>query len=163
MTADAFTSVANRVQMIRNVSTPQQWNYMESGANPADLATREVTAKNLSSSQWLTEPDVLKEIHPTGVSSHTDVPLDEGDREVRREVHAFTSEMKVTKGLGSTRFSRFSTWSSLQRGLANLIVKAREFKIKQSAKQTPEENQQVTSTIPQRNNRPNLVTLPHFP
>ena len=32
--------VANRVQTIRKISSPNQWRYVESSVNPSDLATR---------------------------------------------------------------------------------------------------------------------------
>lgn len=149
--------------MIRNMSTPRQWNYVDSGANPADLATRDVTAKDLSSSQWLTGPDFLKKMQPTDQHSHDNIPLNEDDPEIRRHVNTFTSEMQVTNGLTSGRFIRFSTWPSLHRGLANLIVKAKEFKAKRASKYASEEDSQVTNSSPKHNGHSNAVSLPRVP
>ncbi len=39
--------VANRVQQIRNVTSLEQWNYVESKDNPADDASRGLTAEQL--------------------------------------------------------------------------------------------------------------------
>ena len=158
-----YVYVANRVQMIRNVSTPGQWNYVDSAANPADLATRDVTANNLSGSQWLTGPDFLQGMHPTDKYIHNSIPLDEDDPELRREVNTFTSEMQATNGLTSQRFICFSTWSSLQRAIVNLIVKAKEFRAKRAAKWPPKEDVQDTNTTPKHNNHPNAISLQRVP
>ena len=39
-----YVYVANRVERIRKVSRPEQWNYVPTGLNPADIATRSVSA-----------------------------------------------------------------------------------------------------------------------
>lgn len=39
--------VANRVQQIRDVSEPYQWNYVSASDNPADIASRGASADEL--------------------------------------------------------------------------------------------------------------------
>ena len=52
--------VANRVQQIREYMSPSQWQYMESKANPADDASRGLSAQDLISDPgWLSGPDFL--------------------------------------------------------------------------------------------------------
>lgn len=56
-----FTNyVARRVEMIHRVTAPEQWSYVESSNNPADLATRPLSATSLLSTAWLTGPAFLK-------------------------------------------------------------------------------------------------------
>ena len=52
--------VANRVQTIRKISSPDQWRYVESSVNPADLATRGLHPKDLAFSSWLNGPEFLR-------------------------------------------------------------------------------------------------------
>ncbi|XP_074632702.1 uncharacterized protein LOC141891606 [Acropora palmata] len=43
------TFVANRVQLIRDRTSPDQWNHVETKSNPADDASRGLTAQELIS------------------------------------------------------------------------------------------------------------------
>ena len=60
-----YVYVANRVQLIRSLSTPEQWRYVESEQNPADLATRRVPTNKLMESSWLKGPEFLKKPEST--------------------------------------------------------------------------------------------------
>lgn len=52
--------VANRVQFIRDHTSPEQWQYVESGSNPADEGSRGVNAKEfMQKSQWIRGPEFL--------------------------------------------------------------------------------------------------------
>ena len=52
--------VANRVQQIRDHKDPSQWNYICSANNPADLASRGATPKELMDKKmWFNGPDFL--------------------------------------------------------------------------------------------------------
>ena len=52
--------VANRVQEIRDQTSPSQWRHVETKCNPADDASRGVTAKELiKSSRWISGPEFL--------------------------------------------------------------------------------------------------------
>ena len=55
-----YVYVANRVQIIRSLSTPEQWRYVESEHNPADLATRGVTPSKIMETSWPPGPDFLR-------------------------------------------------------------------------------------------------------
>ena len=41
-----YVYVANRVQLIRQYSSPSQWRYVETKENPADLATRRLSTSS---------------------------------------------------------------------------------------------------------------------
>ncbi|MCG8429762.1 MAG: A17 family peptidase, partial [Candidatus Omnitrophica bacterium] len=52
--------IANRVGEIQSISNPQQWRYVSTDKNPADLLTRGLTATDLSSSEiWWNGPGFL--------------------------------------------------------------------------------------------------------
>ena len=123
-----YVYVANRAQIIRNVSDPSQWRYINTALNPADLATRGIAAENLKDSKWLSGPEFLKHATPSHTPVAEVVALDAQDPEVRSQVVAHITGVNETPGLGSERYSRFSRFASLRRALANLIVKIKEFK-----------------------------------
>ena len=55
-----YTFVANRISMIRDGSTPNQWRYVEGIVNPGVSASRQMTAEALlSHNQWLMGPEFL--------------------------------------------------------------------------------------------------------
>ncbi len=131
--------VANRVQAIRNMSEPDQWRYIDTSTNPADLATRGITVKALLESNWLQGPPFLWESSPISLPDHDLIgDIDENDPEVKAHLTA----SQKTLGLGSKRFDRFSEWSTLQRAIAKLIMKANRCK-KKSDPQTPQPTQET--------------------
>ena len=59
-TTKRFTKyVSNRILSILKVTFPEQWLYINSAYNPADLASRPQTVEALRASNWLTGPDDL--------------------------------------------------------------------------------------------------------
>ncbi|XP_033113671.1 uncharacterized protein LOC117114192 [Anneissia japonica] len=54
-----YVYVANRVQQIHNVSKPQQWHYIATEINLVDIASRGISAKEISSSLWFQGPKFL--------------------------------------------------------------------------------------------------------
>lgn len=77
-----YVYVANRVQIIRSLSSLQQWRYIESKRNPADLGTRGVRASDLQNSPWLNGPDFLKTSEE--IPSSDETPIHESDPEIRK-------------------------------------------------------------------------------
>jgi hypothetical protein len=126
--------VANRVQLIREISDPSQWKYVNTTSNPADLATRGIPATNLMTSPWTTGPEFLKDTSIASPTKQEEITLDINDPEVKHHVMVKTTNHQDTKGLGCHRFARFSQWSTVRRAIANLIVKAKNFKAKQTTR-----------------------------
>jgi len=122
-----YVYVANRVQLIRSMSLPSQWRYIESEINPADLSTRGIPASKLQQSSWITGPDFLK--HRRQLPTLGNIEVSTSDPEVRREVKTTkTTLMAEDSILGTERFKRFSSFVSLQRGIALLLAWIRRFK-----------------------------------
>ncbi|KAI4894290.1 hypothetical protein NFI96_004725 [Prochilodus magdalenae] len=112
-----YVYVSNRVERIRKFSTPEQWHYVPTSQNPADVATRSVPAALLSNTNWLTGPKFL--LLPTeDISVKTSYEL--VDPELDIDVRSHLTKYNNTS-LGCQRFERFSTWQSLVRGIATLI------------------------------------------
>ncbi|KAJ8345841.1 hypothetical protein SKAU_G00300340 [Synaphobranchus kaupii] len=112
------TFVANRLQKIHLSTTPQQWKYVPTDENPADHASRGLTARELSSSIWFTGPQFLwkKEI----VLPEDGIPeLTIGDPEVRS---AQAIKTKTTEQVSIVdRLSKLSSWSRATRAIARIL------------------------------------------
>ena len=77
------TFVANRVQLIRDRTSPDQWNHVETKSNPADDASRGLTAQELiSNTRWWNGPDFLWK--PLVSKPVLDLPVSPKDPEVRK-------------------------------------------------------------------------------
>ncbi len=61
-------------------------------------------------------------------SEQEEIPLDVNDPEVRKEISTCATRTRKHLGLGTERFTRFSSLPSLQRAIANLITVAKEFR-----------------------------------
>ncbi|XP_039863534.1 uncharacterized protein LOC120718871 [Simochromis diagramma] len=122
-----YVYVSNRVQRIRRSTMPQQWRYVCTEDNPADIATRSITADRLENTIWFSGPAFLS--RPEGVSpvvQRFDLLEPDQDSKIRPQVT--TLSVTVFKHLGSGRFNRFSCWSSLIRALGTLIHIVQSFK-----------------------------------
>ena len=121
-----YVYVVNRVQLIRSVSDPSQWRYIDSCMNPADLATRGSSVKRMKESLWLTGPEFLKRPNALDPSSTEMSVIDPADPEIRITTHR--AVVRPVTGIGSERFVCFSKFAILRRALAKLIAKVKEFK-----------------------------------
>ena len=109
--------VANRVQLIREITDPNQWHYVDTAENPADHASRGLHASAILSTNWLSGPEFLwkEEVHEEPGPS---IDLLVGDPEVK-VVRAF-----ATRSSGSTdlldRLAKFSSWTTLLKVVARI-------------------------------------------
>ena len=113
--------VANRVQEIRNHTTPDQWNHISTTQNPADLASRGTTTQELATSKLSWKgPSFLK----TGDFPQNDkqLTLDPDDPEVKKMV--LTTQAKVVNKPAPDlleRLERFSSWFKAERAIAHCL------------------------------------------
>ncbi len=111
------TFVANRVQKIRNSTSLQQWFYVPTNENPADMASRGTSVNELLSSNWFTGPHFLWEKKIQLPTKETAV-LPVGDPEVRK-VQTLSTETVEHTSL-SDRLTKFSSWSRAVSAVARL-------------------------------------------
>jgi hypothetical protein len=69
--------VTNRVETILKTTTPQQWHYVKTDRNPADIASRPQTPESLLQSSWFSGPNFLWQGDITG-----EQPTPSGDVEL---------------------------------------------------------------------------------
>ena len=115
--------VANRVQQIRDVTDPGSWLYVDTNINPADEASRGVTAQHLlGESRWLSGPEFLWKDGTFKPQPMKEVQLDESDPEVKR-VMILKTEVKgkadsFPKTFELERLQRFSSWFRAKKTIA---------------------------------------------
>ena len=116
------TFVSNRIQKIHLNSSPQQWRYVSTSNNPADLASRGSSATEILTSSWFTGPRFLweKEIPPAADVS-TEIQI--GDPEVKR-IQTLKTQTLEQWSL-SDHLSRFSSWSKATQAVSRLIRRVR--------------------------------------
>lgn len=123
--------VANRVEQIRQISHPEDWNYIPSEQNPADLASRGCGVETLMTSFWFHGPDFLR--------CHSRIPPKISDfvgyiSPDDPEVKICMSTLARLETTMLDRFSRFSSWTRAVHIAALLKRNARKY----SSMMTPE-------------------------
>ncbi|GFR98560.1 Gag-pol fusion polyprotein [Elysia marginata] len=114
-----YTYVSNRVEKIRSVTSPAQWRYISTEFNPADVATRCNSVGLLENvRRWLQPPHDAFHIDVEAASNQS-YPLicPNDDMEIRASV--LKTKTKSATPL-STRFKKFSSWTSLVRAFSLL-------------------------------------------
>ncbi|XP_062594609.1 uncharacterized protein LOC134256031 [Saccostrea cucullata] len=120
--------VANRVDRIRRATSPSQWNFVATENNPADQATRYQEAHKIENSMWLKGPPLLQ------FKDQESFNLINPDEDKELKLSSFKTEVKEMEGIGSERFTRFSSWHSLVKALANINRLAARFSKRSSLK-----------------------------
>lgn len=117
------TFMSNRIQKIHLNSSPQQWRYVLTDDNPADIASRGSCVSEFLISSWFTGPQFLheKEI-PPAPDVNTEIQI--GDPELKR-IQTLNTQVWEQLSL-SDRLSRFSSWSKAIQAVARLICRARK-------------------------------------
>ena len=141
--------VAKRVHEIHNWTKLDQWHYVRTDTNPADAASRGLTAHQLvHDSCWLKGPEFLwsSNVHSVQPCYKPD-PLDSQDPEVKRTSTLATQTMeKCPRHFDSSRLSSFSDWFRAKNvvALCLLLKKClKERKIKESSQVSESELREV--------------------
>ena len=108
--------VANRVSRIRSFCGPEYWRHVASDQNPADVATRGCSARDLPSSMWISGPSSLTNDVSADELQMYDLVDPEGDQEVRKNITCLKTSLSLTN-FWCDHFRRISDWMSLVRGL----------------------------------------------
>ncbi|XP_062608997.1 uncharacterized protein LOC134270774 [Saccostrea cucullata] len=115
--------VANRLQQIRDHTEPYQWNYISSAENPADMASRGVTADELRKrKEWFRGPKFLWESSlPFTVKPVSMPSLSDDDPEVKR-CQVFETKVELTECTSlMDHLERYSDWTHAKRLIANCL------------------------------------------
>ena len=123
--------VANRVHRIRNNSSPDNWNYIESAKNPADVASRGLCASEKERiGLWLNGPKVLMD-DPVSVSTEQGFFLDEADIELKK-VFLVKNDLCLRDDIFEDLYLRVSSWIKIKRVVAIVshICTSRTFSLK---------------------------------
>ena len=94
-TARYHTFVANGVSVIRDASSVEQWRYVSTADNPADHASRGMSAEQpLSDERWLRGPEFLGKPENEWPSPKTLPILTDEDQEVKKVLSANVTQTK---------------------------------------------------------------------
>lgn len=110
-----FMYVCNRVNRIRASSSHEQWSYIATDQNPADIATRHLSSTDLPDSVYLSVPSFLLQNVYDNEQEYTLVNPST-DKEVRPLVTTIKTDIHDDIGLSD----RFSSWNSLVRAITLL-------------------------------------------
>ncbi|XP_064641960.1 uncharacterized protein LOC135496529 [Lineus longissimus] len=111
--------VANRVQRIRDSTEVNQWRYVSTHENPADLASRGCSAEEIESSDWLVGPAFLRK-DEIPIDKATTPQLLSDDPDVKK-IHAVNTVRSFETRTLLHRIGKFSTWSSAVSAVAVLL------------------------------------------
>ena len=107
--------VANRIEQIRSHTNPSQWRHVSGESNPADIASRGMSAKRLVESElWFKGPSFLWETNLPQSQLHIEVDPD--DEEIKRTVVLTIQTQNASFDL--SRFNHISDWFRLKRAVA---------------------------------------------
>lgn len=119
------TFVANRVSVIQEASSIDQWNYVPSKENPADLASRGAFPRDLKDSIWFRGPDFLWHNETEWPQNNRSVELESSDPEVINAVCSLTRKAAPEESL----LSRFSSYSRCKAAIAWINIYLRNLKL----------------------------------
>ena len=87
------TFVATRVAIISDGSTPSQWRYVNTEANPADDGSRGLVVDSLiNKNRWIRGPDFLWEQESRWPAQPTTVrEIPDGNPEIKKETRTFSA------------------------------------------------------------------------
>lgn len=145
--------VGNRVQEIREHTTPEQWHYVGTKANPADVASRGAGAQELiDNSLWWHGPDFLWNSSESWNFADGIPAIPPNDPEVKKVTARATQTQEPLLLL--KRLEYFSSWHRAKRAIAVCLRLQRKFRkiedsgseVSQCKQMNGEERKRETST-----------------
>lgn len=113
------TFVANRVTKIKKVMEANCWKYIKSSENPADCASRGLTASQLKDhSLWWDGPTWLPTYRGENESNQQSFTTDE---EVKKNYHVNTATQQKEKSIIENLLDKYSSYSRVVRVLAWIL------------------------------------------
>ena len=121
--------VANRLAVIRDGSTPDQWRYVPAGLNPADYTSRGMTVNQLmNTSCWLKGPDFLSQpeeawpVIEEPMSDGEPISINVSDAKMGEEKDS-SKKARMTVGQETVEklINYYSDWSKLKRAVARFL------------------------------------------
>ena len=111
------TFVANRVAEIQETTDAKEWRHVPTQDNPADDASRGVSASTLLDRRWLHGPEFLQFSPEQWPSMLTPRAVSEDDHEVKKAV-VFTIQDTVPRNPVNELINGISNWTRLIKILA---------------------------------------------
>ncbi len=111
--------VANRVQQIQDRSSVHDWHHVQMKENPADLASRGASARELLNSRlWWKGPEFLSNHNLTLSVEQPSLSSDDPELRKTTMVHSATTAKLAHADL-TVRLEYFSNWYRARRAVAN--------------------------------------------
>ena len=143
------TFVANRLEFIHNGSRPDQWKYISTKTNPADVASRGITAdKLLNNVSWFHGPDFLskhEQMWPAQPSLQNKVPADDPEVKPNAVHYLAHGALRAAETLNRL-FQRYSTWNKLRKSLA-WILRFKDWLLSKVRQRSKRENVENTTML----------------
>ncbi|XP_035657338.1 uncharacterized protein LOC118403009 [Branchiostoma floridae] len=121
-TSRFHTFVANRLATIRQVSSPRQWRYVESGLNPADDASRGQPIQDfIENERWLKGPQFLWQEESRWPSQPDIIRVNEPQLDPEIKVHAIVAQEVEQENPVDKLLRHYSSWHRLKKAIAWLV------------------------------------------
>ena len=114
------TFVANRIATIREATAPSQWKYVDTHSNPADEASRGVSADSLE--RWINGPSFLTQSDDEWPQqpAELDDPREE-EMEFKKAKVCASTTIPQPPAISDQLFKRFSSWDRLKKIIAWIL------------------------------------------
>ena len=120
--------VGNRIHIIRKLSKPTDWSFIDTSANPADCATRPQTPHELVRTSWLKGPAFLyaKE-EPIDLVYEPLPPEELPEAKTIVQVLATNAQQTNTDSPISALIPRFSRWRRVVNATSKILEAVKAF------------------------------------
>ncbi len=109
------TFVANRLAIIHECTSPDEWCYVPTDCNPADDASRGIGAGEIH--RWLEGPEFLRKTEEMWPETQWLPTIDSEDKEVKKEVQVCTVVVSE-KDPVEMIIERYSSWHRAGKAVA---------------------------------------------